>query len=166
MKRRITSLILCIVLIASMLILPTNALAASKKQVVQILKVTVDGARVREGPSSEYGVVTSVKKGGKVFYLGTTKDAFCYVKTSSGDVGYVYRGFLKAYGAVGRDQIYYCKSKSATVYKKSGKSLKKSGKLYKKQHVIVYEVRGKWAYIKSLSGKSGYVRKSALAKAG
>ncbi len=166
MKRRITSLILCIVLIASMLIVPTNALAASKKQVVKILKVTVDGARVREGPSSEYSVVTSVKKGGKVFYMGTTKDSFCYVKTASGDVGYMYRGFLKAYGAVGRNQIYYCKAKTAKVYKKSGKSLKRIGKLYRKQHVIVYEVRGKWAYIKSLSGKSGFVRKSALAKAG
>ena len=138
--------------------------AMDGEKATPVSKAEVDAIAARAKEASF--TVTSVKKGGKVFYLGTTKAAFCYVKTSTGDVGYVYRGFLKAYGAVGRDQIYYCKSKSATVYKKSGKSLKKSGKLYKKQHVIVYEVRGKWAYIKSLSGKSGYVRKSALAKAG
>ena len=165
MKRRIVSMMLCVFLIASMLIVPTNALAASKK-VVQILKVTVDGARVRKGPSSAYDVVTSVKKGGRVFYLGKTKDSFCYVRTSTGETGYMYRGFLKAYGAVNKDQVYYCKAKSAKVYKRNGRSLKKIGKLYRNQHVIVYEVRGKWAYIKSLSGKSGYIRKSALAKAG
>ena len=164
MKRRIVSMLLCVFLIASMLIVPTDALAASKK-VVQILKVTVDGARVRKGPSSAYDVITSVKRGGRVFYLGKTKDSFCYVRTSTGETGFMYRGFLKAYGAVGVDQVYYCKAKSAKVYKRNGKSLRSIGKLYRNQHVIVYEVRGKWAYIKSLSGKSGYIRKSALAKA-
>ena len=95
MKRRIVSMLLCVFLIASMLIVPTDALAASKK-VVQILKVTVDGARVRKGPSSAYDVITSVKKGGRVFYLGKTKDSFCYVRTSTGETGFMYRGFLKA----------------------------------------------------------------------
>ena len=165
MKRRIVSLIVCVVLVASMLIVPTSAFAASKK-VVQILKVTTDGARLREGPSSAYNVITSLKKGDKVFYLGPTKDSFCRIKTSTGETGYMYRGFLKSYGAVGSKQIYYCKAKSAKVYKRSGKSLKKIGKLYRNQHVIVYEVRGKWAYIKSMGGRSGYILKSALAKAG
>lgn len=165
MKRRMISLLLCVMLVASMLIVPTTAYAASGK-VVKLLKVTADGARVRKGPGSSYDVITSVKKGGRVFYLGKTVNSFCYVRTSNGDVGYMYRGFLKSYGAVSRNQVYYCKVKKTTVYKRNGKSLKKIGTLYRNQHVIVYEVRGNWAYIKSLSGRSGYVKKSALKKAG
>lgn len=164
MKRRLVSLLLCVVLIATVMIVPTTAQAAGSKM-VKILKVTVDGARIRQGPGSKYEVVTSVKKGSKVFYLGKTSNSFCYVRTSNGVVGYMYRGFLKSYGAVPLSQVYYCSAKKVTVYKRSGNGLKKTGTLYKNQHVIVYEVRGKWAYIKSLSGKSGYVRTSALKKA-
>lgn len=164
MKRRIISFLLCLMLAASMLIVPTTAFADGK--VVPLLKVTVDGARVREGPSSKYDVITSVKKGGRVFYLGKTRTSFCYVRTATGEVGWMYRGYLKAYGAVNMDQVYACKSKSAPVYKRKGKGLKRIGTLYKNQHVIVYEVRGKWAYIKSLTGKSGYIKKSALKKVG
>lgn len=164
MKRRVLSLLLCVMLVASMLIVPTTAFASSGKM-VKLFKVTVDGARVRKGPGSSYEVVTSVKKSSKVFYLGKTVNSFCYVRTSNGDIGYMYRGFLKAYGAVPLDQVYYCTAKKATVYKRTSKGAKRIGWLYRNQHVIVYEVRGNWAYIKSLSGKSGYVKKSALKKA-
>ncbi len=167
MKRRTAMMALCLVLILSMLIAPMGASAASKnkKQVVRILKVTVDGARLRKGPSSAYDIITSIKKDGKVFYWGKTTNSFSYVRTSTGQVGYMYKGFLKAYGAANRNQVYYCKVKSAQLYKRSGKSLKKAGKLTKYQHVIVYEVRGSWAYIKTLDGAGRYIKKSVLAKA-
>ncbi len=164
MKRRFLMIALSVVLLLSMVIAPVSASAASSKA-VKILKVTVDGARVRSGPSSAYDVKTSVSKGSKVFYLGKIKDSFAYVRTERGTVGYMYKGFLKSYGAAYRYQIY-CSTKSGVkVYKKASTGSKRVARLSKNQHVIVYQVKGKWAYIKTLSGKGGYVKKSVLKKA-
>ena len=162
MNRRFISLALVIAMLAAMAIVPAGASAASK---IQILKVVVDGARVRQGPSSAYSVKTSVKKGGKVFYLGKMKNSFAYIRTSGGTQGYMYKGFLKSYGVTYRDQVYYCAKKSAKVYKKASTSSKRVTTLDKYQHVIVYQTKGSWAYIKTLGGTGGYVKKSALKKA-
>ena len=162
MKRRVLLMLLSVLLIASM-VMPASAYAASKKT-VQILQVTVDGARVRKGPGSSYDVITSVRNGGKVFYLGKEKSSFYYVRTDHGVQGYMYKGFLKSYGAAYKDQIYYAKEK-AKVYKKASTHSSRKTTLSKGQHVIVYQVKGNWAYIKTLGGTGGYVKKSALKKA-
>ena len=107
---------------------------------------------------------TGGKEGERVFYLGKTKEAFMYVRTSKGKVGYMYKGFLDSYGAANKSQVYYAK-KSVKVFKKASTSSGKVTKLSKNQHVIVYNTKGSWAYIKTLSGKGGYVKTSALKKA-
>lgn len=163
MKRRILMMIVSALLVASMLIAPMSASAASKKT-VQILQVTVDGARLRKGPSSSYDVVTSVKNGGKVFYLGKEKSSFYYVRTDHGAQGYMYKGFLKSYGACYKDQVYYV-TKKTKAYKKASTHSSSKATLSKGQHVIVYQVKGNWAYIKTLGGTGGYVKKNVLKKA-
>ena len=162
MKRRTISLVLLIALLLATAIVPVGASAATK---VKILKVTVDGARVRQGPSSAYAVKTSVKKGGKVFYLGKMKNSSAYIRTSGGTQGYMYKGFLKNYGTCYKSQVYYSKKSGLKVYKKPSTHSSKVTKLSKHQHVIVYQVKGKWAYIKTVSGKGGYCKASALGKA-
>ena len=162
MKRRLISLVLLIALLLATAIVPVGASAATK---VKILKVTVDGARVRQGPSSAYAVKTSVKKGGKVFYLGKMKNSFAYIRTSGGTQGYMYKGFLKSYGTCYKSQVYYSKKSGLKVYKKPSTHSSKVTKLSKHQHVIVYQVKGKWAYVKTVSGKGGYCQASALGKA-
>ena len=162
MNRRFISLALVVALLAAMAIVPAGASAASK---IKILKVTVDGARVRQGPSSAYSVKTSVKKNGKVFYLGKMKNSFAYIRTSGGTEGYMYKGFLKSYGSCYKSQVYYSKKSGLKVYKKPSTHSSKATKLKKHQHVILYQVKGKWAYIKTVSGKGGYCQASALAKA-
>ena len=162
MNRRFISLALVVALLVAMAIVPAGASAATK---VKILKVTVDGARVRSGPSSNYDVKTSLKKGSKVIYLGKTKNSFAHIRTSGGTEGYIYKGFLKNYGSCYKSQVYYNRKSSLKVYKKA--STRSSGvtRLTRKQHVIVYQVKGNWAYIKTLSGKGGYCKASALRKA-
>ena len=163
MKRKILMMVLSVLLVASMLIAPLSATAASKKT-VQILQVTVDGARLRSGPGSAYDVKTSVSNGSKVFYLGKEKDSFYYVRTDHGAKGYIYKGFLKSYGACYSNQVYYATHR-AKVYKKASTHSSKKTTLSKGQHVIVYQVKGNWAYIKTLGGTGGYIKKSALKKA-
>ena len=165
MKRRILVLVLSILLIAATVIAPVSASAASRKSVA-IMKVTVNGARVRKGPSSNYGIITSVKKGAKVFYLGKHKKSFYLVRTSHGKVGYMYKGFLKSYGACYEDQIYRLKKSTPLFKKASTRSVRKVAKLGKGLHVIVYQTKGKWAYVKTMSGKGGYVKKKLLKKVG
>ena len=163
MKRRILMMIVSILLVASMLTATTSALAASKKK-VQIMQVTVDGARVRQGPSSDYDVITSLKNGSKLFYLGKEKNSFYKVRTDHGVVGYMFRDFLKSYGVCYKSQVYYA-TKKVKVYKKASTHSKRKTTLSKGQHVVVYQVKGSWAYVKTLSGTGGYVKKSALKKA-
>ena len=162
MKRRLLTIVLTLALLVSMTVLPVSASAAST---VKILRVTEDGARVRVGPSTLYNVLTSLKSGAKVFYLGKTTDSFAYIRTSKGVVGYMYKGFLKNYGAATKKQIYYSTKSKVGVYKKASSKSSKVAKLAKREHVFVYQVRGKWAYIRTLNGKGGYVKKSNLKKA-
>lgn len=163
MKRKVLMMALAVLLVASLMSAPMSALASSKT--VQILKVSVDGARLRSGPSSEYSIITSLSKGSKVFYAGSQKNSFCYICTSHGKKGYVFRDFLSSYGVAYKSQIYYA-SKSAKVHKKASSGSSGVTTLSKGQHVLVYQTKGSWAYIKTLGGKGGYVKKSVLKKAG
>jgi len=144
----------------SMALAPISAMAASK--IIQILKVTVDYGRLREGPSSAYDVVGKLAKGERVFYLNENVDAFCKICTTSGKVGYIYRGFLQAYGAARSDQIYYAAT-NAKVYKSpNGKSL---GTMAKGTHFMIYQIRDGWGLAKNLHGNTGYVRMSDVTRA-
>ena len=164
MKRRILALLLTVLLLVGTVAVPVSASAASKSK-VKILRVNVDGARIRKGPSSAYDVKTSVGKGTKVFYLNKMKNSFAYICTEKGVTGYMYRGFLNSYGVAYRYQVYYSTNRSVGVYKRASTNSSKVTKLSKGQHVIVYQVKGSWAYIKTLSGTGGYVKKSNLKKA-
>ena len=154
----------CLVLIATMVIAPFSASAASKK-VVYILKITVDGARLRKGPSSAYDVITSLPKDSRVFYLNKMQGAFAYVYTENGQKGFVYKGFLKAYGAAELDQVYYSTGDGVRVYKRANTGADRVTTLDKYQHVVVYQTKGNWAYVKTLRGKGGFVQVSNLKKA-
>ena len=164
-NRKFLRMTMCLLLVATMLFAHMSASAASSKKVVQILKVTADGARVREGPSSDYDVITSVREGDTVFYLNKNKAAFCYVRTSKGQIGYMYKGFLKAYGAARLDQIYYCTDSNVRVYRRASTGASRVTTLSKYQHVLVYQTRGNWAYIKTMTGKGGFVKLSSLKSA-
>lgn len=164
MKRRMICLALCLLMLVGMVAAPVSASAAMKDRVVKIMKVNVQGARLRKGPSSKYDVMTSLPKGSCVFYLEKDKNAFSYVRSAVGDIGYVYKGFLSAYGACKLSQVYYVTSTTKLRDRPSEVSNRVTT-LAKKEHVIVYKTRDGWAYVKNLQGKGGYVRLSRLKKA-
>jgi len=163
-KRRMMCLALCLLLLVGMVAAPVSASAAMKDRVVKIMKVNVQGARLREGPSSKYDVITSLGKGDCVFYLEKNKLAFSYVRSSKGKIGYVYEGFLQSYGACKLSQVYYTTVASKLCDRPSEIS-NRVATIAKKEHVIVYKTRGNWAYVKTLQGKGGYMRLSRLRKA-
>jgi len=162
-KRRIMCLALCLLLIVGMVAAPVSASAAMKDRVVKIMKVNVQGARVRKGPSSKYDVITSLPKGDCVFYLEKNKSAFSYVRSSTGKIGYVYEGFLSSYGACKLSQVYYATS-TAKLCERPSDASRRVATISRKEHIIVYKTRGNWAYVRTLQGKGGYVRLSRLKK--
>lgn len=156
MKRRILAALLCAMLLVSAFAIPANA------SVVKVMKVIVNGARLRSGPG-DYPVIKSLKKGTRVLYTGKKVDAFYQVRTSGGKVGYVYKRFLASYGAAASDQVYVTTKAVKMRKKPSGKS-KTVKKLKSGTLVLAYDVRGTWVYVKTMSGKGGYIKASALAK--
>ena len=159
MKRNLWRSILCLLLILVLVLAPMSGVAATKT--AKILKINVDQARMRTGASGE--IITTLARGTKVLYLNRTDGAFCKVCTTDGTTGYVYKGFLSSYGSVRADQVYVTKG-STTLYKLSGNSLRKSSTLKGGVYVLVYKSNGNWAYVKSMTGRSGYVRLSALSR--
>lgn len=167
--RKIFRIILCAMLLLTLTATPlmatlsSSALAAGTMKMV---KVNVQGGRLRKGPSSSYDVITSLDKGDKIFYSGQTKNAFSYVCTADGKVGYIYKEFLTSYGSVRSSSIYYTTGKNVRMYKKASTSASKAATLRKQQFVIVYKKAGKWAYVRTLDGQAGYVQLSKLKNAG
>jgi len=158
MKRRILKVLICLVMIVTCMA-PVAATAASKP--AYILKVSADYARMRKGPYGSYDIIGTLRKGTKVLYGGQNAGEFCKVYTTNGRSGYVYRKYLTTYGAVKKNNIFMTKVK-APFYKRSGSSLKRSGSVAKNQFVLVYKRNGDWVYVKSLSGRGGYMKLSHL----
>lgn len=162
--KRALRLFLAILLIVGMVAPCVTEASAEKTKVIYVLTVNVDGARVRAEPNSDSdNVETSMKKGTKVFYLGKS-GAWIKVRSEFGVIGYTYKGFFEYYGAVPYERIYAADG-SAALRKSPKTSAKRVTTLSDNQHVIVYAVRGSWAYVRTLSGKGGYIRKSDLYKA-
>ncbi|MDY5221595.1 MAG: SH3 domain-containing protein [Aristaeellaceae bacterium] len=159
MKRNWMRSVLCLLLVLTLAIAPMCAFASTKT--AKILKINVDQARMRTGASGE--IITTLAQGTKVLYLNRTDGAYCKVCTTNGTTGYVYKGFLSSYGSVRADQVYVTTG-STTLYKLSGNSLRKSSTLKSGTYMLVYKTNGNWAYVKSMSGKSGYVKLSSIRK--
>ena len=171
MKRKVLKSILCSLLIVALISAPMSALAASK--VAYILKVyTTDSTRkvnVRSGSSlkggnGSSGIIGTLKTGTRVLYWGEKSGQMLKIMTNNGQVGYIYQGNLKTYGAMSRKQVYLT-SASTAVYKRSGSTMKRSGTIGKGKPVFVYGIKGGYALVKNLAGGSGYIKTSALKKA-
>lgn len=167
LKRKFFKLIVCMLLMLTMTATPLLAGASSAQAAaMRIVKVNVQGARLRQGPSSGYDVITSLKKGEKVFYSGKTKNAFSYVCTAKGKRGFVYRGYLSSYGTIRSNQVYYTTGKNVRMYKKASTNAARAATLKAQQYVIVYKKAGNWAYARTLDGKAGFIPLNKLKSAG
>ena len=158
--KRFLAILLTLTLLVS-LAAPVDAFAASKKKsskkVVYILTIDNDGVRVRTDPSGgkdgkDENVLGSLKKGTKVFYLGTT-GAYYRICSEYGPRGYIYKGYASYYGAVALNSIYECDG-ATKMYKSASTRSKRVTTLRDGQYVVVYAV----------SGKKGYVPVSKLKK--
>jgi len=167
--RKFFRTMLCALLLLTLTASPLMATKSSVAQAagtMKMVKVNVQGGRLRKGPGSSYDIITSLDKGEKIFYSGKTKNAFSYVCTADGKSGYIYKEFLSNYGSVRSSSIYYTTGKNVRMYKKPSTSASRAATLRKQQFVIVYKKAGKWAYVRTLDGQAGYIQLSKLKNAG
>ena len=158
MKRRIFLMMTCLLLIVSTIIAPVSASAATAK----IFKLNTN-ANLRD-PDDYTNILTYMKKGTKVLWTGKTKKSFYLVATTDGKVGYVFRDYLDEYGAVSMKAVYKTTA-SAKLYKKASTSSHKVATIGSGKYVLVYAIKGGWAYVKTTSGKGGFMKTSVLKKA-
>lgn len=91
MKRLISVVALLLVLMTLIAVLPAAASAETK------LRVTASWLRLRSGPGTEYKILNKYKAGSIVTVLTTKTDKhWYYVKTSKGQTGWMYKGYLSA----------------------------------------------------------------------
>ena len=164
MKHNILKSILCSLLIVALLAAPVSALAASN--VAYIFKVSVSdapGTYVRSGKASDNNaVIGSLKNGTKVLYLGSSNGQMLNIMTPSGDTGYVYKGNLTTYGAIGKSRIYVT-TQSTGVY---NSSKKKAGSIGAGVPVVLFSTSGNFAFVRNINGTAAYIPTSALKRLG
>ncbi len=160
MKR--TLVFMLALMLALSAILPSVGFAASKnKKTIYIVNIDNNGVRVRSEPRGGDNIMTTLKKGTKLFYLGQEGAYYKVCSEFSYTSGYVYKGYVSYYGAVSYDSIYRSNGRTY-VYSRPTSSSRRSATLKNGQFVIVRAVSGKWAYIYTISGTKGYVRTSSL----
>ena len=162
MKKRVLWMAVCLVMILSTVIAPLSASAASGT--AKILKVNTN-ANLRD-PDDYQHVLSYMKSGTKVLWTGKTNKknkAFYLVTTTGGLTGYVYKDYLSSYGAVNLSQVYKTRT-AAKIYKKPSTSSSKVTSVGKGRYVLVYGTSSGWAYVKTTSGKGGYMKLSTLKK--
>ena len=89
-------------------VLPSVGFAASKKnKVIYIVNVDNDGVRVRSTPSGGDNIMTTLKKGTKLFYLGQEGSYYKVCSEFSTTTGYIYKGYVSYYGAASLNSIFF-----------------------------------------------------------
>lgn len=160
MKQRIMKILISLVLVCSMVMIP---IVAQASEPIYILVVTADYARMRDQPSADGNIVTTLRVGTKVMYLGDGGNMQCKVVTADGTYGYVYRGYLRVYGAFSRNRIGY-NTADASLYVRDGDHLSWVATLPAGQFVFLLKLNGNWAYVRLMNGNTCYMQLTTLAK--
>ena len=90
MMKRINAILAVLLIVMTMIaVLPVAAAAE------QQMRVTASWLRLRSGPGIEYSIINKYKTGSVVTILTSKTNKFWYyVKTSKGQVGWMYKGYL------------------------------------------------------------------------
>ena len=157
MKRKT---ILCLALIMAL----TVALISASAATWTIMKVTVDGARVRKSAGNS-DVVASLKKGTRVISTGKASQAYYKIMMLNGKTGYIFRDHVEKLGTVDSTQLYKTTQK-VNLRRKASKAASRVKKLAAGEYVMVISVADGWAHVKTIDGKRGYLLETYLKKAG
>lgn len=153
MKRK---LILCFTALILLSIISASAATWT------VMKVTVDGARVRKS-AGDSDILLSLKKGTRIISTGKANKAYYKVITPDGQTGYIFRDHVEAIVSADSEKLYKTTT-AVNLRKKASISSGRVKKLSAGEYVQVISTADGWSHVKTLDGKKGYVNTSYLAK--
>lgn len=124
-----------------------------------VVSVSAGNLNVRSGPSTGYGVLTSLSKGSYVTLVSRTGD-WWYVRYANGKYGYCHADYITA--AAGSMATVNVNSGTLNVRSGAGTSYARIGSLYKGETVIVLSNSGGWSKILYHGTSIGYVSSQYL----
>lgn len=153
-RRLISALLVAIMLVAS----SATAFAAMKKG--EVLSVKEDYARMRKSPQQGSDVLTKIRKGTKVSYLGE-KNGWIKIGLANGKSGYMYKTMLQRYSNAKVGKVYVSKLKNGkrlTVRTKASTKSKAKVAVKNTTRMVLLEKKGTWGKVRVVkTGKVGYV---------
>lgn len=123
--------------------------------------VTASALNVRTGPSTDYSIKTSIKKGTSVRFQ-YAKNGWWYVKYSSGKYGFVDKKYLTR-SNVKKTGTYKITAKSINVRSGPSTSAHVYGYLFKGNKVKVLQMKGDWSRI-NYKGHEAWIASKYLKK--
>ena len=154
MRKLMISLLLILALFAAAL----SASAATWK----VIQVTASGANVRKAPGDSE-IIGILKKGTKILSTEKANRAYYKIVMKNGDTGYVFRDLVKEIASADSRQVYRT-AKKVSMLKKPDKNAAVARRLPAGEYVQVLEQTKGWVRVKTLNGKTGYVKAKALTK--
>ena len=119
--------------------------------------VNADKLNVREKPTKDSTLITSLKRGDKVSYYKTEGD-WARIATSSGQDGYVLAGYLvDSASKTIKPVVKYVNADKLNVRSEPTKDSKLVTSITRGDKVSYYETVGEWARITTWTDKNGYV---------
>ena len=148
---------LCMVFVSVFLLSAVAAPASAK--VGQTYQSRVQGLRVHQSPKGSSDIVFKLQKGQKVIHKSTS-NGWWKIKTTDGQVGYVYRTYLKLFGNPIKKNAYYkvYKITNLAVRKAPRTAASKLGTVRRGASVQLKNKRGSWGYVKLSNGNTGWVQ--------
>ena len=149
--------VLCTLFVA-VLLLSSVSLTVSAK-VGQMYVSRVGGLRAHEKALGASPVIFKLSKGEKVEHLATA-NGWWQIKTASGQVGYVYRTYLKSVGNPIKKNAFYkvYKTSNLTVRKAPRSIADKLGTIKRGTSLQLKAKRGNWGFVKLKNNRSGWVQ--------
>lgn len=147
--------------------LPAKAAVAGSSTMAKVgakYVVTASYLNFRSGPGVGYSVLTGLKRGTTVTYMGY-KNSWWQVRTSGGKTGYVDRKYLTP-ASVSKTGQYFVTASKLRVRKSPTTSSSILGTVNKGAMITITQLNGDWGYVSSGAGVRGWVALQYLSTSG
>lgn len=159
MIRRITSILLSVIIIISLSFLPLRTEAVSADSKAGIVRTSGSKLNVRSGPSTANATVAQLGNGSYITLISKS-GSWWKVEYAKGQYGYCHADYLSV--ASGNTATVATKSGALNVRSGAGTANPRIGSLSKGETVIVLSIANGWSRILYHGTKTGYVSSGYL----
>ncbi len=157
--KKILSILLTIIIIASIFVMPIKSYGATLTSQAGVVSLKSGKLNVRKSASTSSGIVTSLANGSYITLISKSGNWY-YVEYADGKFGYCHKDYLKLDS--GKTATVKTNSTSLNVRSGAGTTYAIIDKLPKGDIVIILSISGNWSKILYSGVKTGYVSSQYL----